>query len=215
MKRLLFAVVVCGAALACTAAPADVVFSQGGRFATAAETGAADEPVTAGSFVHQFSVTTTTDIIQFSELIFAFDMPIYQHSLGSDTEAPNPAFVAVFPSLGADSYLTTPGLTAVATPGGLPIPPFTSGNAFFDSTDNGPQSNFRFAQITLPALTSGTFAGNIRVASDDGESVVTLPFSFTITAVPEASAFLMLGAILAPVSAVLYFKRRSRRGTNV
>jgi hypothetical protein len=215
MKRLLFAVVLCGAALACTAAPADVVFSQGGRFATAAETGAAVDPVPVGSFVHQFSVTTTTDIIQFDELIFAFDtMALYQFDaiVDVDTEAPSSGLVAAFPSAGADSYLTTPGLTGVA---GNPSEPFTNGNGFFDSSNDGPQSNFRFAQLTLPGLASGTFSGLIRVRSDDGLSVVTEPFSFTITAVPEASAFVLLGAIVLPVSAVLYAKRRGRRGTNV
>jgi hypothetical protein len=211
MSRLLFAVVLCGAALACTAAPADIVFTQGGRPASAAETGAAFDPVPAGSFVHQFFVTTdaNTDILSVNQLVFNFDMAIYQHDVGVDNEPPNPLVFPAFPSMSADSYITTPGITAVGVPDDGD-PPFTNGSIFFDTTNNGQQTNFLFAQLTLPALASGTFSGRVTVEGPVN-TLTDYPFSFTITAVPEASAFLLLGAVMLPVSAVLYVRRRGKQ----
>jgi hypothetical protein len=216
MKRLLFAVVLCVAALACTAAPADVVITQGGRPAMPNETNPmTTQPVPAGSFVHQFFVTTdaNTAILSIDQLVFNFSDALYQFVGASDTEPPDPFFVTLAPALGADSFLTTPGATAVITPA-PGDPAFTNGSSFFTTPPApvGAQTNFLFAQLTLPALASGTFAGRINIEGPPS-TLTSHPFSFTITAIPEASAFLLLGAVLLPVSAVLYAKRRGRRGT--
>ena len=73
---------------------------------------------------------------------------MYNNPTGTDTEPPLNALVAVFPALGADSWITTPGTTALAGAGGTKA----DNNSWFDTTNDGPQTNFLFARITTNGL---------------------------------------------------------------
>lgn len=146
-----------------------------------------DDPGSGGlaadSIVHEFFVTTDGDILRVGEL--NIEPPLYNNSTGSDTMPPNPVFVGVFPSLGADSWITTPGDTATAG-GGLS----DAGASFFDSTNDGPQNNFLFARLTTAPGDSGLFSGVISVAGATGPEV--FPFSFQL-GIPEPTSMMLFG----------------------
>ena len=110
-----------------------------GRPTTAAEV--ANDPDAANKTVHEFRVTTSSDILRIGDVVLSNRAGLYNNALGADTEPPLEAFVAVFPALGADSWITTPGATALAGAGGTTA----DNNSWFDTTNDGPQTNFLFA----------------------------------------------------------------------
>ena len=69
-----------------------------------------------------------------------------------------------FPGLSADTYVTTPGETAVLG-GGLPA---DGDDTFGDVSDDGPQTDFQFAQMTFPSGGGVSFSGEIAIAGSDG-----------------------------------------------
>ena len=78
-----------------------------GRPTTAARVD--DEPILAGKRVHEFRVTTSSDILRIGDVVLRTE-PVLPNSARSEDEPPSPSFVDVFPALGADSWITTPGL---------------------------------------------------------------------------------------------------------
>ena len=95
-----------------------------------------------------------------------------QQPAGSDVEPPHPAFLTVFPNLDLDSWITTPGPTTLAGPS----LPGDGTSIWSDTTDDGPQTNFKFADLTLPNGVSGQSlraASNLREPLTPGESVFT------------------------------------------
>lgn len=119
-------------------------FSQTSRLVTAEEIA---DGAPAGMIVYEFFVTSTTDITRISGRV---DVPVYQHNLGSEVEPPDPSLVLSMPALGVDTFVTTPGVTRIESGSGL-----QSGASWIDDSDDGPQTNFRFAQITTAGI--GTF----------------------------------------------------------
>jgi hypothetical protein len=146
------------------------------RQASAAEI--ANDASLAGKTVFDFFLTTDGDILSISDVVITLNgttngSRLYQNALNGDVEPPSPAFVAVFPALGVDSWISTPGGTSGAGGG------FANANsAWFDSDNNGPQNNFHFAGLTTSD--NGSFAFLINIPSDDGQSVVNFPFDFAI-----------------------------------
>ena len=139
------------------------------------------DPATSGKRIHTFSVTTDADILRVGDIFLEGVTGIYQHPLGSQSEPPLPAFVAVFPSLGDDTWINTLGVTAIA---GNSTDPFgTPNNSWFDTSNDGPVTQFQFAQITADVGPRGVFRGVISVAGANGTRSV--PFSFGINPVPE------------------------------
>ena len=118
-----------------------------GRATTAAETG--NDPATVGKIVHDFRVTSSSDILRIGDVFIEprTGLGLYNNATGTDTEPPLDAFVAVFPALGADSWISTPGTTALAGAGGTTA----DNNSWFDTTNDSAQTNFLFARITTSA----------------------------------------------------------------
>jgi hypothetical protein len=123
-------------------------------------------------FVHQFFVTTTTDLISVSDV--EIDGKVYQHEEGSSRKPPNARVLKIWPGASADSFLTTPGNTLV-TGGGFYAPP-SAEISWHDKSDDGPLDEFLFAQLT--ASETGSFSGAINVRGPHGR--VTLPFKFAL-----------------------------------
>lgn len=122
----------------------------------------ADDAALTGQTINEFFVTTSSDILQVDMVDISIGgASLFQHGSGDDDAPPLPAFVNVFPSLGADTWITTPGGTAIAG-GGFGDP----GSAWFDSDNNGAQNMFKFAQLTSSG--EGTFSGRIQLQDTAG-----------------------------------------------
>ncbi|MCA9234491.1 MAG: hypothetical protein KDA44_03420 [Planctomycetales bacterium] len=144
--------------------------------------------VPSDAVIFQLFVTTDTDIVAISDVAIV-GKPLYQTPppLGSNSAPPNPAFIPLFPQLSADSWITTPGSTALFG-ADLPGDGMTT---FGDITDDGPQNHFQFAQLTfsegLPCL---AFSGAVVVA-DPSVGHVEFPFYFAeYLECPEPSSIL-------------------------
>jgi hypothetical protein len=179
------------------AATASFTFTLG-RPATAAEIGG--DAALAGYTIYEYSVTSDVDILSFGQVSIVGEdgttkLPLYQNALGSDTEAPLGPIVAAFPAAGADSWITTPGTTATAG-GGFAAAP--GGASWFDTSNDGPQSNTLFARLTVPNGLIGTFSGVVNLANQP--DAVTLPFSLPV-GIPEPATFVMAGLGLVGVVA--------------
>lgn len=154
-----------------------------GRAPTDAERN--NDPSLTGRMVYEFFVTSDADILSIDEVNVNASDPLYQNAFGTDTGPPNPIILPLAPAAAADTYIDTPGaVTNVA--GGFSMP----NSSWFDTSNDGPQTNFKFAQITTAGQLN-TFSGRVNVAA--GEVVENFPFSFTFP-IPEPSS-LALGAL--------------------
>jgi hypothetical protein len=124
-----------------------------------------------GGYVHDFFLSSDSDLLSVG--FVDIDVPLYQNALGSDDRAPHAALSAISPAVTADSYITTPGNSTVMMGGG-----FTGGTdkMWGDLSNDGPQSNFHFARLTVGQ--TGSFAG--KVAVEGGAGPVYLPFNFLL-----------------------------------
>jgi hypothetical protein len=158
--------------------------------------------------VYQFLVTTDGDILSINQvqITLANGATLFNNAFGdaANAEPGNPALVAAFPSLGVDSWITTPGTTARL---GANLPG-DGQTTFGDLTNDGPQSGFMFAQLTVPNNTVGTFTGRVSIASTatPGESFVQ-PFSFQF-GIPEPSTVVMAGMGLIGIVAAGLRRRK-------
>jgi hypothetical protein len=134
-------------------------------------------------FVHEFFVTTSTDLISVSDVDIQGD--VYQHARGSDRKPPNERVMRLSPASSADSFITTPGRTRGMGKGFY-------GNSdeaeivWYDEQDDGALEEFRFAQLTVSE--TGSFAGEINVRGPKG--AVSLPFEFVLPGVEGDLALL-------------------------
>jgi MYXO-CTERM domain-containing protein len=129
--------------------------------------------------------------------LFQVDPPF-----GSNIEPPNPAFIALNRALAYDSWITTPGETALT---GADLPGDGTG-AWGDATDDGPQSSFQFARMTTPVGVLVRFAGVVRVAGEHGPE----DFPFSIFDVPEPG-----GVALAVLAGLGLGRARRRQASRV
>ncbi len=165
-----------------------VTFSSSIRPVTAAEAG---DGAPDGGTVYEFFVTTDLDILSIDRVFVTPAANLYNNvTFGSDVAPPNAALIPVFPSLAADSFITTPGTTS-STGGATPF--LVPNSAWLDTDSNGAQNNFKFAQLTFgPAdAASWTFEGRVNLA---GTAVENFPFAFS--AIPEPSSLVLLGSCL-------------------
>jgi hypothetical protein len=134
--------------------------------------------LTLKSRIYMFFVTTDADILSVNQVqVTVTGGSLYQVAapLGSNTEPPPPEFIPFSPSLPADSWITTPGATSRL---GGDLPGNGTGS-WGDLTNDGPQTNFKFAQMTIPPSpgTSLNFTGRISLAGARGPE----PFPFAIS----------------------------------
>lgn len=137
----------------------------------------------AGGDVYKYFVTTDADILSISNVQIMSSAPLFQVAppWGSNIKPPPPEFLALFPSLSADSWITTPGPTHIL---GSDMP--GDGQSLWgDFTNDGPQVHFQFAQLTLPPGATANFTGRIALRGATG------PEYFPI--VPEPCSWLLAG----------------------
>jgi hypothetical protein len=164
--------------------------------------------------VYQFAVTTDADILAIEQvsvighvggqpLTTLYNHPLFDPSTVDPSQLP--AVIALLPSVGADSWIDTPGMTTrfgPDLPGG-------NGTSFGDISNNGPQNQFMFAQLTVPTSTGFTFSGRITIESTDNTGqTFSQPFVFTTFGYtsPEPSAI-----VLASLGFVGLSRRRRRK----
>ncbi|MEQ8835850.1 MAG: hypothetical protein RID07_03505 [Lacipirellulaceae bacterium] len=135
--------------------------------------------------VRDFYLTSDADILRIDDArVLSYGIFNVAPPLGSDIAPPNPVFFPVFKLLEIDSWITTPGSTAI-----------TSGRlgddnvSWFDVTDDGPQNDFHFARLTIGGGLGGAFVGVFRVAGPTGPEEIPFGFHFG----PEPTS-LILGA---------------------
>jgi hypothetical protein len=138
----------------------------------------------AGAIIYKFYVTTDGDILSVNNLMVIEPrrgVMLYNHPLGDqqNANAPNPAIFPFIPSLTADSWIDTPGL-------GSRLGPDFPGNGVMtvgDTTNDGPQTNFQFAQLTFFPVPKGAglsqfpLNGRISIAGQTPGTIFDLPFS--------------------------------------
>ena len=133
-----------------------------------------------GGFVHDFFYSADSDLLSVG--FVNIDAPLYQHPLGSDTGPASQLLNALTPGGVADSFITTPGSTAIAGHGfGSPD------GAWFDTSNDGPRENFHFARLTTMG-SPGMFTGRVSVRTY--EEYVSLPFEFQLPASEAGLAML-------------------------
>lgn len=156
----------------------------------------------AGGDVWKFFVTTDADILSVNQVLISSTAPLYQEAppFGSNVEPAPPEFVALLPSLSADSWISTPGPTQLLGPD---MPGDGALSLWGDLTNDGPQNQFQFAQLTFVAPTFFEFAFRLVVAGTNGPESFPQYFEY----VPEPSAYhLAMPAILGLIAC-----RRSRQ----
>lgn len=154
--------------------------------------------VPADSSIYGFYLNSDSDILYIGRVKVTTSGDYYQHELGTDGDPPFHAYVTMFPAVIADSWITTPGATTVL---GVSFPgDGTINSAWGDTSDNGPQTNFKFANLTFsPAGSTWRFSGTVVVMGTNG------PESFAFE-IPEPA-----GAALGVVAAVTAVALRQRR----
>jgi hypothetical protein len=211
-RRLNFAYAVFTAYVSLAAPPADAssidVWSTR-RKVTSAEANSAEYPAPANGDVHEFFVTTDADILAFHTISITGDArsALYQNPL---TIPPLNALLPVdwferllerVPSVGVDSFVDTPGTTSrlgADLPGdGLTL--------FGDLDNNGPQTAYRFARLTLPAGVSGVFNVTASILSTTQVGTpYAQTFSLPLVPIPEPTA----GALALAAAAGFVARRR-------
>lgn len=179
---------VCLIALGCTVANAATVSWTVQKDTPSADAIAAGAP--AGADVYRMYLTSDADVVSINNVMVSLDggVDLYQVGppFGSNTAAPDPAFIAFNRALEVDSFITTPGSTSLL---GADLPG-DGGSTWGDLSDNGAQTDFLFATMTMAGGTQGTFTG--RIALNDAGTPVNFPFEITF-GVPEPATFVLAG----------------------
>ncbi len=176
-------------------------------FATAAQAGSIDvtrmitrvstEAAAAGApqngVTGMFSVTTDGDILSVNNVMIELPagVSLYNNTtFGSNVEPPNPALIPIARDLEADSWISTPGATSLLGPDF----PGDGTSTWGDLVDSGPQSNFKFATLSMPAQAKGWFNFRVSIADPTAEGGIYTE-SFRL-AIPEPASAGLLGMSL-------------------
>lgn len=186
-----------------------ITVSSSWRRTSAQESGDAASPAPLNGWVSQLRITTDSDILAIENVSISTApavLPLYNNPFGDAANAgpPQPVLIPVFPALGADSYFDTPGNTS-RLGADLPGDGVTT---FGDLDNNGPQTDFVFAQLTYPAMLlqgTATFRVSINSTTNPGT-----PYSqdFSVRLIPEPTS----GVLAALAAASLAAVRRRRSG---
>jgi len=162
------------------------------RKVTGAEAGDVGGGAPANGDVYEFRVTTDGDILSVFGVSVdgaargsLFNVPA---PFGSNNEPPSPAFIPLRPALTADSWVSTPGTTSTL---GEDLPGDGVNTTFGDLTNDGNQTDFLFARLTVPEGTMGVFRGSIAILGDNGEPF-NQAFSFAL-GIPEPATLALAG----------------------
>jgi hypothetical protein len=150
--------------------------------------------------IMEFVTTTSADILQIDQVKVTggvYNTP--SGTGGSDSAPPSPLFVTLIPQLGADSWIDTPGATSIAGDSSNPFG--TENNSWFDTTNDGAQSNFMFARLTVLSP-NWSFTGRVQVAGAAGPE--SFGFGFPV---PEPGSFAL--AAVGLVGAVAARRRKN------
>ena len=194
MTKILFSIA--ALALMVSQASANLITVSGGglptRKVSAAESAGAGAAPVDGDVYH-FRVTTDGDILSVFGVQVALDggATLYNNAFGdaSNANPGNSALFGAFPALAADSWITTPSSTTSRL--GPDLPGDGANTTFGDLTSDGPQQDFLFAQLTVPAGTTGLFTGSISILGSDGNPY-DQAFS-GIIGIPEPASIAMAG----------------------
>jgi hypothetical protein len=164
MKKIAILASAVAVCLMATAAQAATV-TFGGHTTRAVSTAEGTGGAPSGGSVNSYFVTTDADILSIG-FVQITAPNLYNNALGSNSGPAADAIIAAFPAAGADTYIDTPGATAIL---GVDLPgDGTANSAWGDTSDDGPRQNFKFAQITVPQGTGGVFRGQLTVAGATG-----------------------------------------------
>jgi hypothetical protein len=181
-------------------------FGRPTRAVTVAESSASVVPAPLNGDVWQFTVTTDGDILSVNNIQITHQggVALYQHPAGDvqDANGPRDIFLPAFPSLSADSWIDTPGAGNRLGP---PLPGDGT-TTVGDTTDDGPVTDYVFAQLTFPKDTLFTISGRISIAGQHPGAVFDQPFHFTAFFPEPTSVWLAVCAL-----PVLADQRRVRR----
>jgi hypothetical protein len=145
--------------------------------------------------VYQFFVTTDAEILTIEQVRITGPDGItplnslYNNSFGNslNAEPASPALITFAPALAVDSWVSTPGFTSRV---GADLPG-DGQTTFFFLSNAGPQTNFMFAQLTMPSATRFSFTGVVNIASQGGN--FGAPFFFSNLPEPTSATVAALG----------------------
>ena len=152
----------------------------------------AEHPELAGFRIHEFLVTTNADdILSVDSLVIESQAPIYNGDGNATGVTFNPiCLVAKFAGdpfvCSGDSWIRTPGNFVYLQDGSSSPDPFASRfSAWFDASNDGPQTNFTFMRLVT---IGGSVRGRLNVAANGFSEVQSFDFHFIM--VPEPASWL-------------------------
>lgn len=155
--------------------------------------------VPADAVAYRFYLTSDVDVISVNNIKISvakggelFQVP---PPFGSNTAPPSPEFLALNPALAFDSWVTTPGSTSLLGPD----LPGDGTSTWGDLTDDGPQTGFHFATLTVGRRFFPQLTG--RIALNDGGTPQNFDLGFMF-GVPEPATFVLAGIGVVGVLAV-------------
>ena len=192
----------------------DVSISGGGNNATFRASGHAVCPASvdvvptlADAATFELFVDALSDI-----LVFSLELNVTTGTLYDVPETgftlPLPALLNAFPTLKPDTYFTTPGATAGAD--AIGVNPSGQLFTFFDVDSNGPQTDFKFGQVTLipneDGFAEATLRGTLQTAASPTPVFDDFEATFQITPVPEPDSLALLS--MAGLFGLMAFRRK-------
>lgn len=168
----------------------------------------------AGTF--DLTVTTTSDVLLFdAEFTQTAGVNVpggwYNQTANPSDTGPQEGFFGFVPALRFDTWVTTPGMTAAAGSNTLDGPAGMNKVTHNDSTDEGPQTDFVFARVSLipdaEGNASATLSGTLQTSATPTPVFDTFEYTMTI-GVPEPSS---MGLLLTALLGGLTLIRRKRR----
>jgi hypothetical protein len=150
--------------------------------------------VPVNSIIRNYYFSTDEDILGISKVhVRGVQIEdLYRHTSGHDVDPPPPRAIAALPALGAHTFIDTPGNT---TQWGLGLPGDGTDISYWgDVSNDGPQSRFRFLQLTLPEFADFTVTYEVALRGALGPENVPVHYApnFEERFVPEPTSSLLL-----------------------